>query len=58
VLRHARKGGSSSKAWAEALLERKPFKVAAVALADKMARIASAVLRHGEVFRNAPPQAA
>lgn len=58
VLRHARKDGSSSKAWAEALLARKPFKVAAVALANKTARIAWAVLTRGEVFRNAPLQAA
>lgn len=58
VLRHARKGGSSSKTWAEALLARKPFKVAAVALANKTARIAWAVLTRGEVFRNAPAQAA
>jgi transposase len=58
VLRHARKGGSSSKAWAEALLERKPFKVAAVALANKAARIAWAVLTRGEVFRNAVPHTA
>jgi transposase len=58
VLRHARKGGSSSKAWAEALLERKPFKVAAVALANKTARITWAVLTRGEVFRNAVPHTA
>jgi len=58
VLRHARKGGSSSKAWAEALLARKPFKVVAVALANKTARIAWAVLTRGEVFRNVPAQPA
>jgi transposase len=52
VLRHARKGGSSSKVWAEQLLQRKPFKVAAVALANKTARIAWAVLVRGEVFRS------
>lgn len=51
VLRYAKKGGSPSKAWAEALLQRKPFKVAAVALANKTARIAWAVLTRGETYR-------
>ena len=51
VLRHARKDGSPSKAWAEALLQRKPFKVAAVALANKTARIAWAVLVRGDVYQ-------
>ncbi len=50
VLRHARKDGSSSKVWAEALLDRKPFKVVAVALANKSARIAWALLTRGETF--------
>ena len=31
--------------------ERKPFKVAAVALANKLARIARAVMARGEAFR-------
>jgi len=51
VLRHAKKGGSPSKAWAEALLQRKSFKVAAVALANKTARIAWAVLTRGEPYQ-------
>ena len=51
VLRHARQDGSASRAWAEALLERKPFKVVAVALANKTARIAWAVLTRGETYR-------
>jgi transposase len=51
VLRYAKAGGSSSRVWAEALLARKPFKVVAVALANKTARIAWAVMAHGEVFR-------
>jgi transposase len=51
VLRFARKGGSPSKAWAEALLERRPFKVVAVALANKTARIAWAVLTRGETYQ-------
>jgi transposase len=51
VLRHAKKGGSPSKTWAEALLQRKPFKVAAVALANKTARIAWAVLTRGGTYQ-------
>ena len=51
VLRHARKEGAALKAWARALMERKPFKVAAVALANKLARIAWAVMTRGEPFR-------
>lgn len=51
VLRHAKTGGSPSKAWAEALLQRKPFKVAAVALANKTARIAWAVLVRGGTYQ-------
>jgi transposase len=51
VLRHAKAGGSSSRVWAEALLAKKPFKLVAVALANKTARIAWAVMARGEVFR-------
>lgn len=51
VLRHAKAGGSSSRLWAEALLAKKPFKLVAVALANKTARIAWAVMVRGEVFR-------
>ena len=51
VLRYAKKGGSPSKSWAEALLQRKPFKVAAVALANKTARIAWAVLVRGGTYQ-------
>ena len=51
VLRHAKSGGSSSRVWAEALLIKKPFKLVAVALANKSARIAWAVMARGEAFR-------
>jgi hypothetical protein len=36
------------------LLERKPRKLAAVALANKMARIIWAMMAHGEVYRRQP----
>jgi transposase len=51
VLRYAKKDSSPSQAWAKALLQRKPFKVAAVALANKTARIAWAVLARGEAYQ-------
>jgi transposase len=58
VLRHAKTGGSPAKAWAEALLQRKPFKVVAVALANKTARIAWALLVRGGTYRADKAQAA
>jgi transposase len=51
VLRHAKPGGSPSQSWGEALLQRKPFKLAAVALANKTARIAWAVMARGQDYR-------
>lgn len=49
-LRHA--GHDPEKVgWAERLLARRPFKVAAVALANKMARIAWALLTKGGTYR-------
>ena len=42
--------------WLRALLQRKPRKLADVALANKMARIAWAVMKSGEVYR-CPPTA-
>ena len=39
--------------WLIGLLARKPVRLVTVALANKMARIAWAVLRRGEVYREA-----
>ena len=50
VLRHVR-NGSPASAWVTALLVRRPAKVAAVALANKMARIIWALLVKGGVYR-------
>lgn len=50
VLRHAGKDSSGSKIWAEALLAKKPFKLVAVALANKNARIIWALLVRGGVY--------
>ncbi len=54
VLRFARNGKASTTKWATALLARKPYKLAAVALANKMARIVWALLTKNEVFRPQP----
>jgi transposase len=49
VLRHARRGATISP-WLTALLARRPAKVAAIALANKMARIIWALLTKGGTF--------
>ena len=51
VIRYARPGSKSASAWLLALLERKPRKLAAVALANKMARIVWAMMATGEAYR-------
>jgi transposase len=50
VLRHAR-GKANAPRWLIGLLVRRPFKVAAVALANKMARIIWALLVKGDIYR-------
>ena len=55
VIQQAIKKGSAAP-WLRRLLARKPKKVAAVALANKMARIAWAMMISGELYRR--PQAA
>jgi transposase len=55
VLRHPDTSPTRVKTWALELLEKKKsFKLAAVALANKLARIAWAVMARGEPFRDAP----
>jgi transposase len=51
VIRHARPGSRTASPWLLGLLARKPRKVAAVALANKMARIAWAMMTRGEAYR-------
>jgi len=50
VIRHARRRGTTDP-WLAGLIADKPTKVAAVALANKNARIAWALLRHGGTYR-------
>jgi transposase len=40
--------------WAKKLIEKKPFKLVAVALANKMARIVFAIMRGTTVYREIP----
>ena len=53
LIRTARRD-TPSRNWAKQLLEHKPARVVSVALANKTARIAWAVLARGEVYKAAP----
>ena len=54
VLFHRKPHTDPLRMWAKKLIERKPFKLVAVALANKMARIAFAILRGKTVYREIP----
>lgn len=56
VIRQARPGSRSASAWLIGLLQRRPKKLVAVALANKMARVVWAMMTHGQGYR--PPAAA
>jgi len=51
VIRYARSKAPGEGEWLKSLLARKPARLASIALANKMARIAWAVLSRGEVYR-------
>jgi transposase len=53
VIRHVKPGSRNASAWLMSLLERRPRKVAAVALANKMARVVWAMMTSGEAYRAA-----
>lgn len=51
VIRHAKPNHTPLSQWLQALLKRRPRKLAAVALANKMARIVWAMMTSGEAYR-------
>ena len=51
VIRYAKLHGTQHRPWLAALLARKPTKVAAIALANKLARMAWAMMARGERSR-------
>lgn len=57
VIRFAREEGSAKTACIRKLLEKKPAKVVAVALANKMARIAWAIMVKRHIYRPTPAPA-
>jgi transposase len=51
VIRYAKIHGTKHRPWLTALLARRPTKVAAIALANKIARMALAMMARGERYR-------
>ena len=51
VIRYAQKHGTNHRPWLASLLARRPTKVAAIALANKLARMAWAIMAKGESYR-------
>jgi transposase len=54
VIRYAKPGSKSASAWLLQLLGRRPRKVAAVALANKIARVIWTMMARGEAYRQQP----
>jgi transposase len=50
VIRYAKLHGTTHRPWLTALLARRPTKVAAIALANKLARMAWALMARGERY--------
>ncbi|MFG6626995.1 IS110 family transposase [Sulfitobacter sp. 1A12056] len=51
VMRHAKRNPTPMTDWVNNLLEKKPFRLVSVALANKLARVAWAILTRGETYR-------
>ena len=51
VIRYAKIHGAGHRPWLTGLLTRRPTKVAAIALANKIARMAWAMMARGERYR-------
>ena len=58
MIRYAETHGTAHRPWLARLLERRPAKVAAIALANKIARMAWVVMARGEVYREPKLQTA
>ena len=58
VIRYAKIHGTKHRPWLTALLARRPTKVAAIALANKIARMAWAMMAKGERYRESVALAA
>ncbi len=58
VIRRAKENGTTRRAWLLALMERRSTKVAAIALANKIARIAWAIMVRGTRYREPVQQVA
>ena len=52
VVRWAARNGAPEGSWLARMMARKPRMLVAVALANRMARIAWALMRKGEVYRD------
>jgi transposase len=55
VIRRAKETGSTRRAWLLALMERRSAKVVAIALANKIARTAWAMMAHGTCYQEHKP---
>jgi transposase len=51
VIRYAKLHGTKHRPWLTALLARRPTKVAAIALANKISRMARAIMTKGERYK-------
>ena len=51
VIRYAKIHGTRHRPWLTSLLARRPIKVAAIALANKLARMAWAMMAKGEQYK-------
>ena len=58
MIKQAKQTGSSRRPWLVALMARRSTKVAAIALANKIARIAWAMMVRGTRYQERLPQAA